>query len=333
MPSIVTHYLFSEDVKNSLSNNIAQKLNQANNIYHIFAQSFDNLFYYNLLNFKSGKKVRKFGNTAQREHINDYFKNMILSIKELKMEQNPEALAYLYGSLTHYLLDSTCHPFIIFQAGWIDEENPNYEYRGNHEKIEVTIDAIYWQEKKKRPLYKESLSNLLLPHIKFSKDLINLIGLTYEKTFQKKDMGKIYETSLKQGHYIIKFFVTDHYGIKKTLYKIFDFIFQKNYIKYQNLSFYQKSLNKEYLNRTHNEWCNPVNNKLRSFESFDDLYQKALQQCIALFQLTEKVLQDELSLETYLEYLKDKSYTTGLDWHDSSKIRFFKKNNHESLPQ
>ena len=64
MPSIVTHYLFSEDVKNSLSNNIAQKLNQANDIYHIFAQSFDNLFYYNLLNFKSGKKVRKFGNTA-----------------------------------------------------------------------------------------------------------------------------------------------------------------------------------------------------------------------------------------------------------------------------
>ena len=91
MPSIVTHYLFSEEVKNSLPNNFQQKLTHSNNLYHIFAQSFDNLFYYNLLNLKSGKKIRNFGNTAQREKINEYFKNIILSLKELKMEQNQDA--------------------------------------------------------------------------------------------------------------------------------------------------------------------------------------------------------------------------------------------------
>lgn len=333
MPSIVTHYLFSEDVKNTLPNNIQQKLIQSNELYHIFAQSFDNLFYYNLLNWKRGKKIRKFGNTAQREKINDYFKNIILSIKELKMEQNADALAYLYGSLTHYILDSICHPFIIYQAGWIDEDNPNYEYRGNHEKIEVSIDAIYWQEKKKRPLYKDNLSNLLLPKLDFTKDLINLIGLTYKKTFQKEDMGKIYESSVKQGHFILKYFVTDHFGIKKCLYKVFDFIFQKNFLKYQYLSFYQRKLNNEYLNRNHEEWCNPVNNKIRSIESFDELYQKALKQCINIFHLTDKVLQNKLDLKTYLKLLEDKSYTTGLNWRETSKMRFFKKNNHESLPQ
>ncbi len=333
MPSIVTHYLFSEEVKNSLPNNIQQKLTHSNNLYHIFAQSFDNLFYYNLLNLKSGKKIRNFGNTAQREKINEYFKNIILSLKELKMEQNQDALAYLYGSLTHYVLDSICHPFIIYQAGWIDNENPNYEYRGNHEKIEVSIDAIYWQEKNNRPLYKESLTNLLLPNINFSKDLMNLIGLTYNKTFQMENMGKIYETCVKQGNMIIKFFVTDHFGIKKILYKIFDAIFQKNFLKYQYLSFYQKKKQEEYLNRNHDEWCNPVNNKLRSIESFDDLYQKALKECLNLFYLTDQVLQNKLDLDTYLQFLGDKSYTTGLDWKEPSKMRFFKKNSHGSPQQ
>lgn len=328
MPSITTHHLFSIDALNKCTN-IKNSISSKQNIYHIFAQSFDNLFYYNLLSFKSGKTIRKFGNTAQQTRINDYFKNIILSIKELKLEQNEECLAYLYGSLTHYILDSFCHPFVIYYAGWIDEDNLDYQYRGNHEKIEVNIDAIYWKEKQHKDLYKESLGNVLLPKVKFSKELKDIITLTFERTFNQKNMGNIYEKSTHQGHYIIKYFVTDHFGIKKMCYKIFDAIFSKNKTKYQNLSFYVKKPNYKFLNRNHEIWYHPANNHITSTDSFDDLYQKALIETQKIFELTDQLIKDKIELNDYLKSLGNRSYTTGLNWNKKVKFHFFKNDNLE----
>lgn len=324
MPSIVTHYLFSEDVLKITKKEIQKNILKSHKLYNIFAQSFDNLFYYNLLSFKKGKDIRRFGNLAQRSHTNEYFKNMINIIKEEKQTENPDTLAYLYGSLTHYILDSTCHPFIIYQAGWIDEDEPNYQYRGNHEEIEVSIDAQLYEEKQKKNLYRESLGDKLIPKITFSKELKSVIDKTYQKTFQKKNIGTIYEKSTRQGHIILKYFVTDHFGIKKIAYKTFDFIFPKNKTKYQNLSFYIKNLKKDYLNRNHDIWYNPTTKELKSNESFDDLYNKALKKAKVIFNLTDKVINNKISMESYLKELGNKSYTTGLDCNQKEQFRFFK---------
>lgn len=329
MPSIITHYLFSEEIKEKTNKTIKDQLNQSNKLYHIFSQSFDNLFYYNLLSFKKGKEIRKFGNYTQKSNVNDYFKNLILTIKELHLENNSDVLSYLYGSLTHYILDSTCHPFIIYHSGWMDDKNCNYEFRGNHEKMEVTIDAIYWKEKTGKNLYQESLANILLPKVKFKEDLTNVITITYFKTFQKENMGNIYKKSVVQGHRIIKYFVTDHIGFKKIMYTIFDFIFKKNRLKYQNLSFYNKNPNKKYLNRDHKIWHHPCDYKITSKESFDDLYIKSLKNTIKIFDLTEKVLQNKLDLEEYLKILGNNSYASGLDCSKMVSFKYFKTNNLE----
>lgn len=329
MPSIVTHYLFSEDVLKSTKKNIQETILKSHELYNIFAQSFDNLFYYNLLSLKKGKEIRRFGNLAQRSHTNEYFKNMIDTIKEEKQTKNPDALAYLYGSLTHYILDSFCHPFIIYHAGWMDDEKPNYQYRGNHEKLEVNIDAVLYQEKRNKKLYRESLGNILLPKINFSKELKTVIDKTYQKTFQKENIGTIYEKSTQQGHNILKYFVTDHYGIKKTAYKIFDFTFKKNKTKYQNLSFYIKDPQDNFLNRNHQIWYNPTDKQISSNESFDDLYKKALKEAIYIFNLTDKVINNDISMEIYLKELGNKSYTTGLDCSQKEYFQYFKNENLE----
>ena len=46
MPSIVTHHLFAKDVLESLPYSIKETVIQNIETYLIFAQSFDNLFYY-----------------------------------------------------------------------------------------------------------------------------------------------------------------------------------------------------------------------------------------------------------------------------------------------
>lgn len=311
-------------VRNQTIPNIQKKLNQQIEIYHIFAQSFDNLFYYNLLNWKKGKEIRKYGSTNQQKHCAEYFQNIIQNIKKLNLQNDSEILAYLYGSLTHYVLDRNCHPFIIYQAGWINKEKPNYQYRGNHEKIEVSIDAILWQEKTDKPLYKESLSNFLLPKIKFTKKLKDLITLTYQQTFKQENMGTIYEKSTNQGHYILKYFVTDHTGAKKRMYKIFDRIFFKNTTMYQYLSFHIQKPDINILNRSHETWYHPTDNTQKYTSSFDDLIKKALNEALELFEETNKALQNKVSLTEYLKKLKNLSYTTGIDWRKNVKMKYFK---------
>lgn len=326
MPSIVTHYLFSEDVYNQTEKTIQKNLKQAKQIYNICAQSFDNLFYYNFLSLKSGNTIRQLGLDAQREKCSDYFKNMILTIKECQAEDNPEALAYLYGSLTHYILDRNCHPFVIYYAGWIDKLNKqNKIYRGLHEKIEVGIDAIYWKEKRNINLYQDSLGNILLPKQLLSSQLKEILDQTYEKTFDISNMGSIYEQSINQGHTIIKYFITDHFGIKKLAYTLFDLIFYKNTRKYQNLSFYIKQIDTSILNRNHEEWCNPTDDNLKSTESFDDLYQKSIEEALKIFHLVHQVIHNNLDLNSFLNILEDRSYVTGLDWKENRTIQYFDK--------
>lgn len=335
MPSIVTHYLFSEDALYHSKQKIQKEILSSHKLYNIFAQSFDNFFYYNFLSLKSGKEIQSFGIKAQRIKTNEYFKNIILTIKNQHQENNPDALAYLYGSLTHYVLDSNCHPFVIYNSGWLEEKNPDLTYRGKHEEMEVNIDAIYYKEKTNQNLYKESLANILLPKQKFSQELKNILDQTYKETFHMNNIGKIYEKSVNQGHTIIKYFVTDHYGMKKLAYTFFDSIFKKNPRKYQYLSFYIKNPKLSFLNRSHNQWCYPTDNNIKRIESFDDLYQKALQEVINLFELAHKVIHNQEDIKQLLNVLGDKSYVTGQNWQENYEMKYFdnqiklKKNNLE----
>lgn len=68
----------------------------------------------------------------------------------------------------------------------------------------------------------------------------------------------------------------------------------------------------------------PTNNQIKSKESFDDLYQKALKEALLIFDLTDKVLKDKIALNDYLNILQNKSYTTGLDCNLVEKYLYFK---------
>ena len=174
MPSIVTHHLFAKDCLKGYE----KKVNK--DVYSIFAQSFDNLAYYH---FFTGfnNKVKMAGKIAQSTKTNEYFINLLNYIRDNDLKNDKEVIGYLFGSICHYALDSTCHPFVVYETGSV---NIHPKYRGGHEKMEVMIDAIMYEEKEHKPLYKESLSNVLLPKIKFTNNLKDTINYTFNKTFE-----------------------------------------------------------------------------------------------------------------------------------------------------
>ena len=86
---------------------------------------------------------KELGIDAQKVKTDIYFKEIIENIKKNHLENNSELLAYLYGSVTHYILDYHCHPFVFY---YTNDVNLNLKYRGLHEKMEVKLDAYMLQK-------------------------------------------------------------------------------------------------------------------------------------------------------------------------------------------
>ncbi len=312
MPSIVTHHLFAKDCLKGYESLIDK------DIYFIFAQSFDNLFYYHFFtSFKND--IRLVGNMGQRVKTNEYFLNILNYIKDNSLKNDKEVMGYLLGSICHYALDSTCHPFIIYYSGSVDK---NRKYRGGHEKMEVMLDAIMYEKKTGNKLYKEKLANILLPTKSFNKNLENVINYSFKKTFDVDDMGQIYQESYKTGNFILKYFVYDKFGIKKGIYRVKD-IFGRGKM-YQYLSFHLKKLDMSYLNLEKKEWCYPSLDSKKRNSSFLELYDEAVGFACRLFKISFNYLNDQISeKEVRLEF-KDLSYITGLDWHMDNKLKYFR---------
>ena len=316
MPSIVTHYYFGNDVLKRLPTNIKKKINKEKNIYDIFLQSFDNLFYYKFFTPFLGKKERNLGYNAQKENVKKYFQNILITVKN---NQTNENISYLYGSICHYVLDSLCHPFVIYNTGL---DTLNKKYNGLHEKMEVNIDAQVYKYKTGSNLKDATINNMLLPKIKFSNTLKKTINEVFYKTFNIKNMGNVYEKSIHTVNIILKYFVTDKLGIKKNIYKLRDFIFHKK--KYQYLSFHVTQLDTNYLNLEHNQWVYPVDNQIIKTDSFEDLYIKAIKKSTYLITSIDKYLNNKIDLKETLEIIGNTSYVTGSDCNSKKEMQYFK---------
>lgn len=319
MPSIVTHHYFAKQVLNNLPEKV--KNNICEEYYYIFAQSFDNLFYYKFFTPWKGKKIRELGTLAQKTNVNKYFENILNTIEENNLENNQDILAYLYGSICHYSLDSITHPLIIYQSG---DVTINMKYRGQHEKIETNIDAYIYQKYEKKALKDAKLANQLLPKISFSNELKNIITTVFKKTFSFSNMGPIYEKSTHTGNFILKYFVTDKSGIKKKIYKLKDIINKNSHRKYANLSFHINKSETSYLNQKHQPWHNPVTNK-ESTQSFEDLYDLAIEDATnKIIAISSYLKAKEIDKKELLKLIGNSSYATGIDCQKNQIQKYFK---------
>ena len=319
MPSIVTHHIFAKEVKKQLPKKIQNEI--TDDIFYVFAQSFDNLFYYKFLTPWQGKKIRELGHLAQQEKVASYFENILEYITNNQLEKNKDCLSYLYGSICHYVLDYHCHPFVIYYTG---VPSVNLKYRGLHEKMEVNIDAYMYQKYTGKELKSAKLADILLPKTKFSKQVKNTIDYTFLNTFQTTNMGNIYEKSTSTGNFLVKYFVTDTLGIKKQLYKIEDCLMKNSPRKYEYLSFYIPKIYLEYLNENHEIWIYPADKNIKKNDSFLELFEKSLQKACYIITKIDEYFKRKISKKELLTIIGDNSYTTGLPISRKLTNKYFK---------
>jgi len=325
MPSIYTHAVFANKVKNELSKELKEIIEKKNDFYIMFSQSFDNLYYYNFLSFNSGKKIRNLGKYAHTHKTNEYFKNLITYIKEKRLENKPEVLMYLFGAINHYISDSMLHPYISYRTGRYSKKRKQEtrKYLGKHTAAEIQLDAYYYEliEKKsykKYKIYKEFIKKLC-----FSKELIKTINHTFKQTFDVDNMGIIFNKSYNQSKYVYKFLMYDPFGIKNFIYKAIYSLIPNLDMKISSFSLFKEPVEERFFNRKNNAWCNPADMDMLSEESWDELFKKTVKRSAKTIKQAYMVLNNKMSIEKFLKNLGNNSYTTGLDLSDKRITKYY----------
>lgn len=107
MPSVYTHYVFADECISKLPERLRTTVEKNRKFYDIGQSGADLLFYYKP---HKANKIRQYGSAVHRVKANELFAHF----RELAEGScYPERdVAYLTGFFTHFILDSTMHPYI-----------------------------------------------------------------------------------------------------------------------------------------------------------------------------------------------------------------------------
>lgn len=324
MPSNTTHKIFGESVIKTLPKYISNKIRKSKNVYTVFCQSFDNFFYYNIFSLKKGKCIREFGRYCHKNKTQAYLINIIKYIKDNNLEDDSDCLAYLYGSINHYVLDTTIHPYIFYKTGVFKKGNKEFhKYNSLHTKMEGILDKYFYDlnnNQKKYIYYRHYLNNF--PKVKFKNELINAINYVFKITYKKDNIALIYYKSFNQGRLIFKFGVFDRFGIKKFIYKLLDLIRPLKYRKITYVSSYIRNIDKKYLNLNKERWyCSAINDYCDL--SIDELYTLSVKKSVFIIKEIDKMLKTKVDIKKLRNIIPNLSYISGLDLSKKYKMHKF----------
>lgn len=320
MPATITHAYFGKDIYEVLPSYINSKLDLKRVM--MFSQNTDALMFYNLFSLFPGKKIRKLSKYCHITNTRGFFINLLNYIKDNNIDDT-DTYSFLVGFICHYVLDSTVHPFVTYKTGVFDRKNPNtYKYNNVHAFMEAFIDNDMVKRREKINPYKYNVSKTAFSTKKFSKDLNSAIYFVYDKTYDVKDMDKIYYKSLKQMKHALYLFRRDRFGIKKFFYKVLDTITPKNCYRFEAISYHYPLEDKNnFLNSNNDLWRYPTDYDKTSTESFIDLYIKALEEAKSIICDSFEYLNGkDIDLN---KVFTNKNYVTGEDCDIEKELKYF----------
>ncbi len=323
MPSNTTHFIFSEDVYKKLDNQSKNRIQNSKIIYNTFAQSHDLLFFY-VFDHKNSKTIKDLGHHAHHYETQNYLLNAIKEIKKNNLEDNDEAIAYLYGIITHYVLDTHCHPYIFYKTGvHRKHEKWTHKYKGEHTHIEKELDAIYYKKHFNKPYNKCNLNKEIIKKVNLSNQLQSLISKVYKDTYNIDNIGYFMNKSIGRVRMVNTFVVNDPLGFKKGLYYLIKGL---SFKKFSGLPYYSNFILKpkeSWLNNEHKEWNHPCFKDKKYTYSFNDLYNKSITDALSIIKAVNKVLYEKEDINSLKEIIPNIDYSTGIECNDKHTLEYF----------
>lgn len=272
MPAATTHYLFAKDAYKLLAENIKEKITNIN-MYYLGSQGPDIFFYHKGGKFKG--TLTKFGSFLHNNKVYEtitYFFNFA--------KDDPDLLSYAYGFLAHYALDSNAHPLVIYASRYLN--NPDESESDNHCRIEAFFDTYVMKKKgmsiKDYRTYKEvrindvSISKLADMYQNMAKDI-------FDKDIELETLKEVPKDTV-----LYLKLLRPSTKIKFEAYKLLEKVVFKNRHFITSLMLYNDNIPKakEIINLEHKEYFNVFDEKEKRTSSFDDCYEKGINDYLAL---------------------------------------------------
>lgn len=324
MPNIFMHAQFALDVYDKLDIETKCFLVDQKKNLKTFAQSVDPLFLYDIKKLKRQSRVREFGHYFHKNNTREFFINLINYIKYNDLGHNPETMAFLYGFLSHYILDSTMHPYIYYKTGVFDKNNKDtHKYKSKHHLMEVYLDKYFIKLRKHiKPTKYKFYEDLNTED--FSKELKEMIDITFKETFNVNNMSKFYHQSIINMKKLYKQLRYDPYGIKLFFYRVINKIAPKNIaLDFRYVSYYYKENNLEhYLNFDNKKWNYPTHKSKKYHYSIIDLYLQALYKCKNIINQINQYIYYNKKVNL-VKLIDNVSYATGIDCDKPQELKYF----------
>ena len=192
MPTTYTHYAYGQEIFEKLPEGIQKEIDPYMDYYNIGVHGPDILFYYHSY---CKNKVNQYGIKVHHEPARDFFWR---AFKVFQVEKDKKAaFAYLAGFMTHFILDSTCHPYIrkrIKETGI------------SHTEIETDWDyQVMQRDGRDLNHYKRAC------HIKNEKKLASVIAPYFKKSATQIQVS-IFDMKL-----VINYIFRSGFGVKRAI--------------------------------------------------------------------------------------------------------------------
>ncbi len=324
MASSLTHAYFILDVYDRLGMNSRELLVDHKELLKTAAQNMDVLFFYNLTNFKKGKKMRDFGEFFHRHKTFEFFETLINYIKYNEFQYDPEVMAFLYGMLSHYVLDRTIHPYVIYRTGYFEKEKEEtYKYNQLHGEMESYFDDYLVMIRENKKPWKFKCHNFCFNVDKMGDGLQEVMDFTYREVWGIENFHTYYLTSIKQMKFFYRVFRYDPTGLKRKFYKIVDSICPKYLLRKVPLSYHMRmQKNKWFLNLEHKKWYNPTDKRTTSTQSLIELYTESLDTTVKMIRGINQYLYYNKKVNLK-KLIQNNSYITGKDCSKKRELKHF----------
>lgn len=324
MASSLTHAYFVLDVYERLGMNSRELLVGHKELLKTAAQNMDVLFFYNLTNFKKGKKMRDFGSFFHGHKVYEFFETLIHYIKCNGFQYDPEVIAFLYGMLSHYILDSNMHPYVIYKTGEYNKGNKDtYKYNQLHGEMESYFDNYLVRLREGIKPWKFRCHNFCFNVDSIGKGLEEVMDFTYNEVWKIDHFHQYYLTSIKQMKFFFHVFRYDPIGLKRKFYQMVDFICPRSLLRKVPLSYYMNMSNNQwFLNLDHKKWYNPTDKRTKSCKSLLEIYTSSLDQCVKMIKEINQYLYYDKKINLK-KVIQNNSYITGKDCSKKRELKYF----------
>lgn len=138
MPGTYAHYAFGKEVLDLVNDEITNIIVKNIDLFFIGLHGPDIFFYYKPMLYHN--PTNKLGRDIHYEKANIFFEKSRKIIE--KSKEREKSLAYIFGFLCHFMLDSECHPYI---------NKVTKEEKLSHTEIESEFDKLLINKEGKNP--------------------------------------------------------------------------------------------------------------------------------------------------------------------------------------